>query len=79
MKEARYKGSYTVYDFTYEITRINKSKEIEHTQSVDSGGEPHYKACGILVPWSGIKPISLQWKHEALTTGHQGITGSTKS
>ena len=42
-------------------------------------GEPHYKACGILVPWSGIEPISWQWKHEALTIGHQRIIGSAES
>ena len=31
-----------------------------------------HMACRILVPWSGIEPASLQWKHWVLTTGLQG-------
>ena len=29
-------------------------------------------ACAILVPWSGLKPSPLQWKHGVLTTGPPG-------
>ena len=31
-----------------------------------------HMACRILVPWSGIEPAPLQWKHWVLTTGLQG-------
>ena len=31
----------------------------------------HHEACGILVPWSGIEPEPLQWKHGVLLD-HQG-------
>ena len=34
----------------------------------------HYEACGILVPWPGIKPTSLHWKCSALTTGPPGTS-----
>ena len=27
----------------------------------------HFLACGILVPWPGIEPAPLQWKHGVLT------------
>ena len=32
----------------------------------------HHVACGILVPWPGIKPTSPAWKDRVLTLGHQG-------
>ena len=30
---------------------------------------PHHTVCRILVPCSGIEPVSLQWKCGVLTTG----------
>ena len=33
---------------------------------------PHSVAWGILVPWPGIEPVPLQWKHRVLTTGPPG-------
>ena len=37
---------------------------------------PCSEACGILVPWPGIKPILLQWKQRVLTTGPPGKSHS---
>ena len=31
-----------------------------------------HPACGILVPWSGVAHVTLQWKHGILTTGQPG-------
>ena len=33
---------------------------------------PHLEACGILVPWPGMKPLPLQWKCSVLTTEPPG-------
>ena len=33
---------------------------------------PGHAACGILVPWPGSNPHSLQWKRRVLTTGPPG-------
>ena len=33
---------------------------------------PHHMLCGILVPWRGMEPRSLQWKRWILTTGPPG-------
>ena len=37
---------------------------------------PCSEACGILVPWPGIEPISLQWKQGVLTTRPPGKSHS---
>ena len=37
---------------------------------------PCSEACGILVPWPGIEPISLQWKQGVLTTRPLGKSHS---
>ena len=33
---------------------------------------PYPGACRILIPWPGIEPVPLHWKHRVLTTGPPG-------
>ena len=35
---------------------------------------PHCVPCRILVPWPGIEPMPLQWKHGFITTGPPGMS-----
>ena len=39
----------------------------------------HCEACGILVPWPGMNPRPLQWKHGVFTTGPPGNSHTSSS